>query len=218
MERYSYKIVYQGGEGEIVEKKSHFIAHVFPVTKEEQALEYLETLKKQYWDARHNCYAYVIGEKQQLQRFSDDGEPSGTAGKPILEVLLGEDIHNTLVVVTRYFGGTLLGTGGLVRAYSAATKTGIENSVVTDRCKGKKIELKTDYNGLGKIQYIMGEMDIPILDTVYTDMVGIIAVLPNALYDSFKKKLTEATAGKGLWEEEEDVEYIRIEKEVILVH
>ena len=123
-----------------------------------------------------------------------------------------------MVVVTRYFGGTLLGTGGLVRAYSAATKTGIENSVVTDRCKGKKIELKTDYNGLGKIQYIMGEMDIPILDTVYTDMVGIIAVLPNALYDSFKKKLTEATAGKGLWEEEEDVEYIRIEKEVILVH
>ena len=92
MEQYSYKIVYQGGEGEIVEKKSRFIAHVFPVTKEEQALEYLETLKKQYWDARHNCYAYVIGEKQQLQRFSDDGEPSGTAGKPILEVLLGEDI------------------------------------------------------------------------------------------------------------------------------
>lgn len=218
MEQYSYKIVYKGGEGEIVEKKSRFIAHVFPVTKEEQALEYIETLKKQYWDARHNCYAYVIGEKQQLQRFSDDGEPSGTAGKPILEVLLGEDIHNTLVVVTRYFGGTLLGTGGLVRAYSTATKTGIENSIVTDRCKGKKIELKTDYNGLGKIQYIMGEMDIPILDTVYTDMVGIIAVIPNMLYHSFKKKVTEVTAGKGLWEEEEDVEYIRIEKEVILVH
>lgn len=218
MEQYSYKIVYKGGEGEIVEKKSRFIAHVFPVTKEEQALEYIETLKKQYWDARHNCYAYVMGENQQLQRFSDDGEPSGTAGKPILEVLLGEDIHNTLVVVTRYFGGTLLGTGGLVRAYSAATKTGIENSIVTDRCKGKKIELKTDYNGLGKIQYIMGEMDIPILDTVYTDMVGIIAVIPNMLYHSFKKKVTEVTAGKGLWEEEEDVEYIRIEKEVILVH
>ncbi len=218
MKQYSYKIVYKGAEGEIVEKKSRFIAHVFPVTKEEQALEYIETLKKQYWDARHNCYAYVMGENQQLQRFSDDGEPSGTAGKPILEVLLGEDIHNTLVVVTRYFGGTLLGTGGLVRAYSAATKTGIENSIVTDRCKGKKIELKTDYNGLGKIQYIMGEMDIPILDTVYTDMVGIIAVIPNMLYHSFKKKVTEVTAGKGLWEEEEDVEYIRIEKEVILVH
>ena len=114
MERDAYKIVYEAGEGEIVEKKSRFIAHVLPVEEEEQALEKIEQIKKQYWDARHNCYAYVIGKKQELQRFSDDGEPSGTAGKPILEVLLGEEIHNALVVVTRYFGGTLLGTGGLV--------------------------------------------------------------------------------------------------------
>lgn len=217
MEQNAYKIVYKNGQGEVIEKKSRFIAHVFPIATEEDALEHIEELKKQYWDARHNCYAYVLGEKQQLQRFSDDGEPSGTAGKPILEVLLGEDIHNTLVVVTRYFGGTLLGTGGLVRAYSAATKSGLENSVITERRKGRKIQLKTDYNGLGKIQYVMGEMDIPVLDITYTDIVAIIAVLPNEVYHAFKKKLTEATAGKGLWEEEEEepVEYIRMEKEIV---
>lgn len=217
MERDAYKIVYEAGEGEIVEKKSRFIAHVFPVEEEEQALEKIEQIKKQYWDARHNCYAYVIGKKQELQRFSDDGEPSGTAGKPILEVLLGEEIHNALVVVTRYFGGTLLGTGGLVRAYSSATKAGLEQSVVTERCSGYKVVIQTDYNGLGKLQYILGEMDIPTLDTIYTDAVEIIALVPVWDYEMFEKRLTEATAGKGIWEKVADVDYIRREKEVILI-
>lgn len=213
----SYKIVYQEGTGEIVEKKSRFIAHVYPIQTEEQALEYIEKLKKEYWDARHNCYAYVLGERQELQRFSDDGEPSGTAGKPILEVLLGEEIHNTLVVVTRYFGGTLLGTGGLVRAYSASTKAGLDNSVITEKCLGKKINIDTDYNGLGKLQYILGEMDIPILDTLYTDKVQLIALIPIGLYEAFQKKFTEATAGKGVWEELSEEYYARIDKEVILL-
>ena len=217
MERDASKIVYEAGEGEIVEKKSRFIAHVLPVEEEEQALEKIEQIKKQYWDARHNCYAYVIGKKQELQRFSDDGEPSGTAGKPILEVLLGEEIHNVLVVVTRYFGGTLLGTGGLVRAYSAATKAGLEQSVVTERCSGYKVVIQTDYNGLGKLQYILGEMDIPTLDTIYTDAVEIIALIPIWDYEAFEKRLTEATAGKGVWEKVADVDYIRREKEVILI-
>ena len=106
-----YKVVIKGGTGEIEEKKSRFIASVMPVQTEEEALGYIESMRKQYWDARHNCYAYVIGEKAQLVRFSDDGEPSGTAGKPILEVLLGAEVRNVVVVVTRYFGGTLLGTG-----------------------------------------------------------------------------------------------------------
>ena len=217
MENNGYKIVYQAGEGEIVEKKSRFIAHVYPIQEEEEALEYIEKLKKQYWDARHNCYAYVIGAKQELQRFSDDGEPSGTAGKPILEVLLGEELHNTLVVVTRYFGGTLLGTGGLVRAYSAATKEGISNSVVTERCQGRKVSIKTDYNGLGKLQYIMGEMDIPVLDTLYTDAVEIVAIVPTWQYEQFEKKMTEATAGKGIWETIAEVDYVRLEKEIVLL-
>jgi len=217
MEKNAYKIVYKQGEGEIVEKKSRFIAHVYPVTDESQALEFIETCKKQYWDARHNCYAYVIGKKQELQRFSDDGEPSGTAGKPILEVLLGEELHNTLVIVTRYFGGTLLGTGGLVRAYSAATKAGLENSVITEKCLGKKMLIQTDYNGLGKIQYILAEMDLPILHTEYTDSVELTALIPVWKLQEFEKRLTEATAGKGIWEELAEVDYVRLDHEVILI-
>lgn len=217
MEKNLYKIVYKQGEDEIVEKKSRFIAHVHPITEESQALVLIEKYKKKYWDARHNCYAYVIGPKQELQRFSDDGEPSGTAGKPILEVLLGEDIHNTLVVVTRYFGGTLLGTGGLVRAYSAATKAGLASSVITEKCKGKKISIQTDYNGLGKMQYILAEMDLPVLHTEYTDTVEIVALIPIWKFQEFEKKLTESTAGKGVWEELAEVDYVRVDNEVILI-
>ena len=121
MIRMDIKTVYKGASAEIVEKKSRFIGETYPVTSEEEALEYLEKVKKQFWDARHHCWAYVIGEQRPLERFSDDGEPSGTAGKPILEVIRGKRLPNTLVVVTRYFGGTLLGTGGLVRAYTKAS-------------------------------------------------------------------------------------------------
>lgn len=105
------KIVYKGGEGEIVEKKSRFIATVLPVNSEEEALEFISAMKKKYWNATHNCSAFVVGENYEIQRCSDDGEPQGTAGRPMLDVLLGEEIHNAAVVVTRYFGGTLLGTG-----------------------------------------------------------------------------------------------------------
>ena len=115
-----YQTVYSGGTAEIVEKKSRFIANVFPVTTEEEALEILEKIRKQYWDARHNCWAYVIGADHVSARCSDDGEPSQTAGKPMLDVIMGQELHNVLVIVTRYFGGTLRGTGGLVRAYSKA--------------------------------------------------------------------------------------------------
>lgn len=116
--------------------------------------------KKKYWDARHNCFAFVIGSNNEIQRFSDDGEPQGTAGKPILETLLNENLHNTLIVVTRYFGGTLLGTGGLVRAYGQSSKEGIRNSVIQKVCEGISFKLTVDYNSIGKIKYIMGQMGI----------------------------------------------------------
>ena len=112
----SYKTVYTGGQGEIEEKKSRFIATVRPVDTENEALDFLAAMRKKYWDARHNCFAYTIGRNNELQRCSDDGEPAGTAGRPILDILLKEEVHNCIIVVTRYFGGTLLGTGGLVRA------------------------------------------------------------------------------------------------------
>jgi len=114
----SYKTIVSYGEGEIVEKKSKFLCKIYPVHSEEEALAHIEQLKKQYWDARHNCYAYIIGKNSETVRCSDDGEPSGTAGRPMLEVLQKEELKDVLAVVTRYFGGVLLGTGGLVRAYT----------------------------------------------------------------------------------------------------
>ena len=161
-----YKTVYRGGEAEIIEKKSRFIATVQSVKSEEEAIAFIESLKKKYWNATHNCWAYVIGEHFQTQRCSDDGEPSGTAGKPMLDVLLGEEIHDVVVVVTRYFGGTLLGTGGLVRAYSLSTKQGILASKVITKKYGRKLSIQTDYTGLGKIQYILGQRGLTILNSI----------------------------------------------------
>ena len=123
-------IILKNGSGEIEEKKSRFICHIFKIKSEEEAEEYITAVKKKYWDARHNCWAYSIGEKQPALRCSDDGEPSGTAGKPMLEVLTGQELHNVVAVVTRYFGGTLLGTGGLIRAYTKSTQEGIKDCLL----------------------------------------------------------------------------------------
>ena len=203
-----YKVVLQGGTGEIEEKKSRFIANVAPVQTEEEALGYIEAMRKQYWDARHNCYAYVIGEKAQLVRFSDDGEPSGTAGKPIFEVLLGAEVRNVVVVVTRYFGGTLLGTGGLVRAYTQATQAGINASDVRTMKYGTLLEITTDYNGIGKIQYIMGLRNIIIEDAMYTDVVSFKVKIPYEEEEAVRKEVTEATAGRAKIEKIENLYYI----------
>ena len=119
-------IVLKNGTGEIEEKKSRFIAHVYNVSSDGEAEQYINAVKKKYWDARHNCYAYIIGDKGQVQRFSDDGEPQGTAGKPILDIIAATGLVNCLIIVTRYFGGTLLGTGGLIRAYQASAKAGLD--------------------------------------------------------------------------------------------
>lgn len=145
-----YKTVLEGGTGEIVEKKSRFIATVRPVKNEEEALAFLEEMRKKYWDARHNCYAYSIGKNREFTRCSDDGEPSGTAGRPMLDVILGEDIYNVAVVVTRYFGGVLLGTGGLVRAYSKAVQEGLAGSLVIEKKKGISLKVTTDYTGIAR--------------------------------------------------------------------
>lgn len=206
-----YRALYEGGQGEIVEKKSRFIATTFPVESEEEALAHIEAMKKKYWDARHNCYAYVIGEKQQLQRASDDGEPQGTAGRPILEVLLGEEVHNVLVVVTRYFGGTLLGTGGLVRAYTDATHAGLEASRIIEKEHGQKLVLFTDYNGIGKIQYILGQNQIPIQNSVFEADVTMEIVAPLSKKESVLKEVVEATSGKIRYEEGENVTFAMVD-------
>ena len=212
-----YKTVYKGGEGEIVEKKSRFIATVVPVHSEEEALKFVEAMKKKYWNATHNCYAYVIGENHELQRYSDDGEPGGTAGKPMLDVLTGEEIHNAAIVVTRYFGGTLLGTGGLVRAYSAAAKQGLASSVIITKIPGVKLRLATDYAGLGKIQYILGQRGIKILDSIYTDKVEIAALVPLDVLEAVKAEIREGTNGQAGMEEGEQCYFAEVSGEVLVL-
>ncbi|MCM1088035.1 MAG: YigZ family protein [Muribaculaceae bacterium] len=192
-----YWVIAQGGTGKIEEKKSVFIANVAPVQTEEEAVSFLEAMRKKYWDAKHNCYAYVLGEKAQLVRFSDDGEPSGTAGKPILEVLLGMEVRNLIVVVTRYFGGVLLGTGGLVRAYTQATQSGLDACSIRTMQYGILFQITTDYNGIGKIQYLLGTRKIAIEEPEYTDVVSIKVKVPYEEEEAVRKEITEATAGKA---------------------
>ena len=211
-----YKTVYSGGEAEIIEKKSRFIATVRPVKTEEEALEFLESMRKKYWNATHNCFAYVLGENFQIQRCSDDGEPSGTAGKPMLDVLLGEQIHDVVVVVTRYFGGTLLGTGGLVRAYSGATKEGLLASTVITKMYGKKYVIQTDYSGLGKIQYILGQRGLTILDSVYTDEVKLEVLLPEQEVKTVLEEITEGTNGQAVLEMKEECYFANVNGQMLV--
>lgn len=192
-----YKVIEYGGVGEIEEKKSRFIAHVAAVSTEEEALAFIEAKKKQFWDARHNCYAYVLGERGQTMRFSDDGEPAGTAGRPILEVLVGSGIRNLVVVVTRYFGGTLLGTGGLVRAYTKAAQEGLNASEVRTMCCGYEMTIVTDYNGIGKVQYLLGVRGISTDDADYGEQVTVRVNIPYEEKAAVINEITEATAGQA---------------------
>lgn len=213
----SYKEIYKGGEGEIVEKKSRFITTTLPVKTEEEALAFIEAMRKKYWDARHNCFAYVIGERGELQRCSDDGEPGGTAGKPMLDVLLGEEVRNIAVVVTRYFGGTLLGTGGLVRAYSSAVQAGLASSIIITRIPGLKLNIQTDYTTLGKIQYTLAQRGIKTLDSSYTDKVILTALISAGEIQEVKTELTEATNGKAVLTEGEPCSFAVINNEAVIL-
>ena len=196
-----YYIVSKGGEGEITEKKSRFIAHVLPVESEEEALLQIENIKKKYWDARHHCWAYVLGRNPAAERMSDDGEPAGTAGKPILEVIRGRKLTDVLVIVTRYFGGTLLGTGGLVRAYTSAAIDGLEHSESITRIHGIKLLIRAEYTDLGKIQYLLASRDVIQLDPVYTDKVELMALVPVEQMKGLKADLMEGTNGQVVLDE-----------------
>lgn len=210
-----YQTVYEGGTGEIIEKKSRFIATIRPVETEEEALSFIEEMKKKYWDARHNCSAYVLGERQEIMRCSDDGEPSQTAGKPMMDVLTGAGLTNTAAVVTRYFGGTLLGTGGLVRAYSAAVQEGLKNSRIITKCWGTRLGIGTDYNGIGKLQYLFGQKQIPMMDAEYTDKVRFVVLVPVSRVAEITKAVTEATSGQALITEEGSLYYAVVDGEYL---
>lgn len=206
-EHDKYIMLSKGAQAELVEKKSRFIATVRPVATEEEAVAFIDEMKKKYYDARHNCSAFVIGSKGELTRSSDDGEPSGTAGRPMLEVLTGSGIRNIAAVVTRYFGGVLLGTGGLVRAYSGAVKMALEQCETITRRYGVQMLIKTDYNGVGKIQYLLGSKDVVIQDSVYAADVQMIVLVPIEEYDRLCKELVEATNGRVGLEEVEKLYY-----------
>lgn len=198
----NYKTVYRGGTAEIVEKKSRFIAHSAHVESEEEVLAFIEQIKKQYWDARHNCHAFSVGVTNETARCSDDGEPAQTAGKPMLDVLMGQQLKNTVVVVTRYFGGTLLGTGGLVRAYSAAVQEGLKESLIIEKFLCRRVRMSMDYTMLGKMQYLAAKLNLMILDTLYTEGVEMQLLVPDTQYAAFIKEVTEASNGKVVPESE----------------
>lgn len=210
----SYKVVYKEGNGEIVEKKSRFIATVQPVESEAEAVAFINRIKKQYWDATHNCSAFTVGKNHELTRCSDDGEPAQTAGRPMLDVLLKENIHNAAVVVTRYFGGTLLGTGGLVRAYQKAVQEGLAGAVVIEKQAGQMLSIDTDYTGLGKIQYLLGQHKIAVQDTEYTQKAVVHAVVPCEKKELVVKAITEGTSATAKLDWGAAVEYAVIAGEV----
>ena len=194
------RILIEGGQGEYEEKKSRFIATLRPVNSIEEAASFIEEMKKRYWDARHNCSAYVIGRNNEITRCSDDGEPSGTAGRPMLEVLTGADLHNAAVVVTRYFGGTLLGTGGLVRAYTQAVKEGIANSVSAVERDGERLMLGLEYGDVDRVLNYLKTNALSPESSDYGADVTMELIVAAEKADDFIKEVTELTAGRVLTE------------------
>ena len=202
-------IILENGVGEIEEKKSRFIAHIYSVNSEEEAEQYIYKIKKKYWDARHNCYAYIIGDKGQVQRFSDDGEPQGTAGKPILDIISTSGLVNCLIIVTRYFGGVLLGTGGLIRAYQAASKEGLQNSDIAMVSDGIAARIVTDYNAYGRLQYICSDTGVDITQADFGAEVIIMLVADTAKMCSFEKRITDAFSGNIVLTDKKNVKFCK---------
>lgn len=193
----NYRVLLEGGEGVYEEKKSRFIATVKRCETESEAIAFIEAMKKKYWDARHNCSAFVIGSRGELTRCSDDGEPGGTAGRPMLEVLVGSGVRNVCVVVTRYFGGVLLGTGGLVRAYSQAVREGLAACRIGRMRKGREMTVVTDYNWIGKILYLLGNEGIEPKSSDYTDKVTLLLTVPVEDFARLQKQMVEVTNGRA---------------------
>ncbi len=193
-----YLTVKDVGEVSIVIRKSEFISNVKPVTSEEEAIQFITDMKKLHRNANHHCSAYMIGEKDEIQRANDDGEPSGTAGKPILEVLKKMQLKNTAVVVTRYFGGIMLGTGGLIRAYGRAAKEGIIAAGIIDRVLYQKVQIDVDYSWYGKIENELNNKNYSIIDSSFADMVTLTAIAIYGEAQRLEKLITNLTNGQAL--------------------
>lgn len=189
-----YYTVSQESEQTIIIQKSRFIGRCFPIASEQDALLKLDEIRKQHWDATHNCYAYVIGT--QTARYSDDGEPGGTAGLPMMEVLKARELRNLLVIVTRYFGGVLLGAGGLVRAYSKAASTAVDAAGVAHMIYSREVSFESDYALWGKIERKLRAMDAHIEDIAYIENVCVKVLVPYGAEDNFISEIIEISDGK----------------------
>ena len=209
-----YSTVRGAGQAEQIIEKSRFIAYVSPAQTKEEADAFIASIKKKHKDATHNVPAMVIGDKFQIQWASDDGEPQGTSGAPMVQMLVNEGITNVVVVVTRYFGGIKLGTGGLVRAYSSSTKEGLLASKVITKMHGQKISIETDYTGLGKIQYILGQRGLAILDSIYTDKVELEVLLPEHVIGEVMAEIREGTNGQAKMKLQEECYFANIDGEM----
>lgn len=195
--RKDYLTVSKEAAAEIEEKKSRFIATVKPVSSEQEAQDFINGLKARYWDAAHNVYAYYICADNVVQKFSDDGEPSGTAGLPVLEAIKKTGVQDVAVVVTRYFGGTLLGASGLVRAYGKSAALGIEAAGIVRKMLCVETRVTTDYSLLGKLQAAMASKGYSVKDTIYTDNVAMEVYVPVDESDHFSAMVTEASNGRA---------------------
>lgn len=195
--RPNYYTVTGYGTNDIYIKKSQFIAYVERVETEDEAIAFIEKIKKKHHDATHNCSAYTVGPKHQIQKANDDGEPSGTAGIPILEVLLKRNLEDTVVVITRYFGGIKLGSGGLIRAYGQSTTRGIDATGVVYREKNDIIGVTIDYTWLGKIENEVRQSTYTIKEIDYTNDVTMYIYVPLEKKESFTEWMTEMTNGQA---------------------
>ncbi|REE67249.1 putative YigZ family protein [Paenibacillus taihuensis] len=203
-----YKTLRQQASGEIIIKKSRFIGYGKPVTSEAEAIVFIEELKKQHWNANHNCSAYVIGERDEIQKASDDGEPSGTAGKPILEVIKHHGLKNIVIVVTRYFGGIMLGAGGLIRAYTDGAVAAIEAAEAIAYVLHREVIVDVDYTWYGKLENEFHARSVRIGGTDFADRV-IITCLPEAAdAERFSAWITDVTQGQAKLTIGEDKYYI----------
>lgn len=207
----AYITIRNRGEDSFEEKKSEFIGYAKRVETEEEAKEFVNEIKSMHKQARHNCWAYVIGQNMGIQRYSDDGEPQGTAGIPILEVMKKSGITDCAVVVTRYFGGILLGAGGLTRAYTKGASIAVKNAGIVEKVNGLKLSITLDYDLLGKIQYICGQNNWHIEDTEYTDKVIIHILAEDLLVDTMENEFVNSTNGKVIITKSEEEVYFKEE-------
>ena len=198
--RADYRTVKTFGESELIIQKSRFLTYVKRAETEEQALDFIQEIKKLHHGATHNCSAYMIGEHDNIQKANDDGEPSGTAGVPMLEVLKKQGLKDTVVVVTRYFGGIKLGGGGLIRAYGRATSEGIATAGTVDRLQHYLMKVTIDYTWLGKVENEVRQSRYPLKEIAYAEDVDIFMFCRVSDKDEFTSWVTELTNGQAIIE------------------